>query len=220
MKKISSIGKLILFISICIPVLYTLSIYQSLPATIPIHFNIRGEADGWGDRNSIWLTSIIFPIISIGLYLLLTNISKIDPKKTAGQSPDTLQKIANVSCIFLCALNLIIIHSSLAGSINIGKLMLPLMGLLFMILGNYMHSIKPNYFVGFRLPWTLENEENWRKTHQLVGKLWVAGGFLNTIAALLLPVMTGFIVFFSITTLIVIIPTIYSYNYYKNHKQS
>ena len=220
MKKISLIGKLILLASIGIPVLYTISIYPSLPSTIPTHFNIKGEADAWGNRNDIWLTSIIFPVISIGIYLLLTNISKIDPKKTAGQSPDVLQKIANVICIFMCALNLIIIYSSQAGSINIGKLILPLMGLLFMVLGNYMHSIKPNYFVGFRLPWTLENEDNWRKTHQLVGKVWVLGGFVNVTATLALPVVTGFIAFFSITALMVIIPGIYSYRYYIKHKPS
>jgi uncharacterized membrane protein len=71
--------------------------------------------------------------------------------------------------------------------------MLPLMGLLFSVLGNYMHSIKPNYFVGFRTPWTLENEDNWRKTHQLMARIWVPGGLLITIGTLLLPFMAGFI---------------------------
>jgi uncharacterized membrane protein len=52
------------------------------------------------------------------------------------------------------------------------------MGAFFAVLGNYMHSIKPNYFVGFRTPWTLESEDNWRKTHQLVSKVWVPGGLL------------------------------------------
>jgi uncharacterized membrane protein len=220
MKQISPIGKWILFASICLPVLYTLSIYASLPDSIPIHFNIKGEADRWGGKDSIWLTTLIFPFISVIVYLLLTNISKIDPKKTAGQSPDVMQKIANVIVIFLCVINLAIIHASQAGSFNLSKFMLPMMGLLFMILGNYMNSIKPNYFVGFRLPWTLENEDNWRKTHQLVGKVWVAGGFLNTIVALILPVVTGFIVFFSITALMVFIPAVYSYRYYIKHKQS
>ena len=83
-----------------------------------------------------------------------------------------------------------------------------------------MHSIKPNYFVGFRTPWTLENEDNWRKTHQLVGKLWVPGGILITLAALLLPAKAGFIVFICMISVITIIPGIYSYRYFKNHKQS
>jgi uncharacterized membrane protein len=220
MKKISSIGKLILFTSVCIPVLYVISIYSSLPATIPTHFNIKGEADGWGDKSSIWFITLLFPLISVGQYLLLANISKIDPKKSAGQSPEVLIKIANVICIFLFIINIAIIHSSQAGTFNLGKFILPLMGLLFMILGNYMNSIKPNYFVGFRLPWTLENAENWRKTHQLVGKVWVAGGFLSTLVTLLLPAVTGLIVFFLIIMLMVIIPAVYSYTYYKKHKQS
>ena len=142
----------------------------------------------------------------------------ITPKKTAGQSPELYHKIAITLVIFLCALNITIVYASVNGSFNLNHILLPLMGLLFLVLGNYMHSIKPNYFVGFRLPWTLENEDNWRKTHQLVGKLWVIGGFVIAIATLLLPTKPGFIVFISIAIIITIIPTVYSYRYFKKHQ--
>jgi uncharacterized membrane protein len=59
-----------------------------------------------------------------------------------------------------------------------------------------MHSIKLNHFVGFRIPWALENEENWRKTHRLVGKIWLPGGLLVTVLCLLAPVKAGIILFF------------------------
>jgi uncharacterized membrane protein len=101
---------------------------------------------------------------------------------------------------------------------NIIKLILPLLGLLFLVLGNYMHSVKPNYFIGLRIPWTLENEDNWRKTHQLMGKLWVAGGLLITICTLLLPAEAGFFLLMGITALITIIPAVFSYRYFKKHQ--
>ena len=57
-------------------------------------------------------------------------------------------------------------------------------GLLLCLIGNYMHTIKPNYFAGLRLPWTLNNEDNWRKTHLLAGKLWFVGGLVIAILCL------------------------------------
>ena len=218
MKKPSPLGTLLIFCIMAIPVIYTASIYSSLPETIPIHFAIDGKANGFGNKNMIWFTTLLFAGISALVFLLINNLPKIDPKKTAGQSPELFHKLAVIIVVFMCAINLIIIYATQNGSFNIGNLIFPLVGLLFLVLGNYMHSIKPNYFVGFRLPWTLENEDNWRKTHQLVGKLWVSGGLVITIATLLLPVKAGFIVFIGIMIAITIIPTIYSYRYYKNHQ--
>ncbi|MEO8171832.1 MAG: SdpI family protein, partial [Sediminibacterium sp.] len=103
-------------------------------------------------------------------------------------------------------------------SFNVNKLVLPILGLLFSVLGNYMHSIKPNYFVGFRTPWALENEDNWRKTHQLMARIWVPGGLVITLGTLLLPFEAGYIFMFSITALMVAIPGVFSYRYYKKHE--
>ncbi|HTD42217.1 MAG TPA: SdpI family protein, partial [Mucilaginibacter sp.] len=94
---------------------------------------------------------------------------------------------------------------------------LPVVGLLFAFIGNIMHSIKPNYFAGVRTPWTLEDDDTWRATHRLAGKLWFTGGIALTIAVLLLPVKAGMIVFMSMIAILVLIPVIYSYIYYKKH---
>lgn len=50
-------------------ILYTILIYPSLPAEIPIHYNLKGEADGWGSKKSIFT----FPLM-IGPTLLLTYV--------------------------------------------------------------------------------------------------------------------------------------------------
>lgn len=218
MKKSSLLLSLLMYVLMCIPLAYVASIYSSLPAMIPTHFDMNGKPNAFGEKNSIWFTTTLLAVVSLITYILIRNLPKIDPKKTAGQSPELYQKIAATIVVFLSALNLIIAYATQNGSVNITNLMLPLMGLMFLVLGNYMHSVKPNYFVGFRLPWTLENEDNWRKTHQLVGKLWVGGGLLITISTLLLPPGAGFIVFFSITFIITVIPTVYSYLYFKKHQ--
>ncbi len=218
MKKTTLLGFLLIAGIICLPLVYTASIYSGLPDTIPTHFGIDGKADKFGNKAEIWFITILLSIVSASAYLLISNLSKIDPKRTANQSPEVFHKIAVVVVIFLCAINLVIVYATKTGSISISKLMLPLIGLFFSVLGNYMHSIKPNYFIGFRTPWTLESEDNWRKTHQLVGKVWVPGGILMTITALLLPAKFGFIVFGIILFIMVAIPAIFSYRYFKQHQ--
>jgi uncharacterized membrane protein len=219
MKKTATLETWIVFIIICIPIIYTISVYSALPQTIPIHFDMEGNPNGYAGKDSIWVVMLLMSAVSAGVYLLIKNLPKIDPKKTAGQSPEMYHKIALVLVVFLCAISLMIVYAGVHGSISINHLMLPLLGLFFAVLGNYMHSIKPNYFVGFRTPWTLENEDNWRKTHQLVGKIWVPGGVLITLGSLLLPAKAAFIFFIAMVILMVIIPGIFSYRYYKKHNQ-
>ena len=110
---------------------------------------------------------------------------------------------------------MLIIHSSIAKQFNGGKYIFPSVGLFLAVLGNFMHSIKPNYFIGFRLPWTLENEENWRKTHQLVSKVWVVGGLLIALVTLAINITISIWIALFIIILLVAIPTIYSYQLYK-----
>jgi uncharacterized membrane protein len=94
----------------------------------------------------------------------------------------------------------------------------PLMGIFFVIAGNWMYNIKPNYFVGIRVPWTLENPDNWRATHRMGSKLWVIGGILITICSSFLDGKTAEY-FFMITTLgLAFIPIIYSFLYFKNNR--
>ncbi|HKZ67411.1 MAG TPA: SdpI family protein [Chitinophagaceae bacterium] len=83
-----------------------------------------------------------------------------------------------------------------------------------------MHTIKPNYFAGIRVPWTLNNEENWRKTHLLAGKLWFVGGLVIALVCLLLPANISIITFFTLTMILVVIPIVYSYRLYKNNSEA
>jgi uncharacterized membrane protein len=94
--------------------------------------------------------------------------------------------------------------------------MWPLIGLLFAVIGNYMNNIKPNYFAGLRLPWTLSSDHNWRKAHQLAGKLWFWGGLSAAILSLIIPSPFSIIIFFTILIFLILIPVIYSYRIFKS----
>ena len=202
-----------------IPLVFLAATWKSLPDQVAIHFDLQGHPDRYGNKTELLLMIGILSAVSIGLYFLLSNIYKIDPKKYAVENKGRLQRIAFVISIFISALSCFIVYSTTKGGFELGiRYVFAGVGLLFCFIGNYMHTIKPNYFAGFRVPWTLNNEENWRKTHLLGGKLWFAGGLVIAVVCLVLPNTISIIAFFTITMILVIIPLVYSYRLYKAAK--
>jgi uncharacterized membrane protein len=201
-----------------LPVAYLFFIYSSLPAIVPVHYGIGGKADRFGAKSEIILTQGILLFAALFVYLLLKFLPAIDPKKKVKFGESTFQKMALGIVVFLSALNVAIIFATVHNGFRIDKMILPLTGLLFAFIGNIMHSIKPNYFTGIRTPWTLESEDTWRVTHRLAGKLWFTGGIILTILTLLLPPAAATIVFMCGVGIIVFIPVIYSYIYFKKHQ--
>ncbi|HEX2605934.1 MAG TPA: SdpI family protein [Flavisolibacter sp.] len=212
MKK-NRISIVVMLIAL-LPLAYLAVIWNSLPQVVPVHFNYKMEPDRMGSRSELWVAGGIITVVSMLVYLLLTNIHRIDPKRKNQDQSTTFTKLALGLVIFMAALNGMII-SSAKGTTTIRNLILPLIGLLFAFMGNYMISLKPNYFAGFRLPWTLSSDENWRRTHQLGGKLWFAGGILIAVACLFIPAPASFYLFLVILGVMVIVPAFYSYSLFK-----
>lgn len=199
-----------------IPLLYLFVIWKSLPEKIAMHFDLQGHPDRYGNKTELLVMTGVLALVSIGLFFLLSNIYKIDPKKYAVENKDRLTRMAFVISIFMSALSCFIIYSSAKEGFELGiRYVFAGVGLLICFIGNYMHNIKPNYFAGIRVPWTLNNEENWRKTHLLAGKIWFTGGLALSLLCLLLPDKISLIVFFTLTMILVIIPVVYSYRLYK-----
>lgn len=211
----------LVFLVILVPGIYLAISWNDLPEKIPMHFDLNGNADRYGNKQELLTMVILLPAISLFVYFLLANIYRIDPKKYAEENRVRLKRIAFALVLFLSALTCLIIHSASAGSSTFDiSLVLAAVGLLFAIIGNYLPNLKPNYFAGMRLPWTLENPENWRKTHALAGKLWFAGGILLAITCLFLPARAAMVLFFTVLLILVIIPTVFSYRIYIHQKKS
>lgn len=204
---------------VIIPFAYAFYIYPSLPYKIPTHFNLEGKADGWGSKESIYLLPSIMGFVSIFVYLLMANIKKIDPKRYSSTDDKTYAQFGLFTVAFLSCLSMAILYGTSHSGIPINKLIFPLLGFAFAGMGIYMPKLKQNYYAGFKLPWTLENEENWNATHQLAGKIWTIGGLLQMIGALLLNGQAAFVVFMSITAVMVLIPVGFSYRMFRQGKQ-
>ena len=204
------------FIVMTIPWIYLSIIWNDLPAIIPTHFGWGGKPDAFESKPHIIFIPALFSLMGIGMYFLLRNIYKLDPKKK--YSPTTsgvLAKIAVILVILLCGLSLFIMYWTLHGKVEGMNFFFCGICLFLAYMGNLMHSIKPNYFAGFRLPWTLENEDNWRKTHQLASKIWFIGGIVMAIICLIVSDRLVLFIFIPGILIMTIVPAVYSYKLYK-----
>ena len=214
------LGHFIVALLIGAPFAYSAFIYPQLPGQIPTHFNIEGKADAWGGPESIFIGPGIMGAVSVFVYILMTNLKSIDPKKYDEQNDQLYKNFALLTVAFLSMLSCIIIYTSThADQVNVGNLLLPLLGLSFAGLGWYMPKFRQNYFVGFKLPWTLENVDNWNETHKVAGKIWIYGGLFQAVTSFILPMKFGFICFMTATAVMVIIPAFFSYRMFKRGNQ-
>ena len=197
---------------ILVPCIYLAFLWNSLPEKVPTHWNYKGEIDRWGDKYSLIGLLFLLPVLT---YLLLLIIPKIDPKKRIDLMGGKYYQIKFILVLMMSLLSMFIIHLTKNESISNPNLIFALMGILIVVMGNYFKVIQPNYFLGIRTPWTLENKEVWRSTHTFASKLWFTGGLLIIIGGIFLPDEFFLMVFLSIIGLIVIVPMIYSYLKYK-----
>lgn len=212
--------KRLVWLVMLIPAVYLAIAWNSLPETIVMQYDFQGRPTRYGGKNELLGFTALLIVVSALVYLLLTNMYKIDPKKLAAENKDRLYRIAFAVVVFMAAIECMIIYTSITGGIRFSiGLVFSGVGLLFAFIGNYMPNMKPNYFAGLRLPWTLENEVNWKKTHLLAGKLWFAGGLVIAVICLFTSSTISLIVFSAVMMVLIIIPTVFSYRLYKRQKQ-
>jgi uncharacterized membrane protein len=197
---------LILWIVIIIPAVYLASLWNILPEKVPVHWDIHGEVNRYGGKTELLFITLL-PFL---MYLLFMVIPKIDPKNKLKNMGSKYSGLRSVMIVFMSALAMVVIYTGKNETFP-GNMMLILIGGLFTLLGNYFKTIKANYFIGIRTPWTLENETVWKETHLLGGKLWFAGGIAIILSVIFLPENISSVVFAIITAIIIIVPVVYSY---------
>src|ERR1700712_3362004 len=177
----------IVWLIMLLPAAYLAVLWKQIPQTVPMHFDLKGNIDRYGTKNELLTLIASLTALSAVVYLIITNIYKIDPKKYAFQNKGRLQNLGFSLSLYFSAIWIMLIYEIAHNNVSMTmKFVFIAMGLLFALLGNNMYNLQPNYFAGIRLPWTLENEDNWKKTHHLAGRLWFFGGIFFAALVLLL----------------------------------
>jgi len=195
------------------PIFVGLILWNKLPQTFATHWGIDGQPDGW---SSTATSVFLLPLIMLAVqWLCIFGTSVLD--KSNRNKNEKVQKlmfwiipfISNFACGTVYA-------------IALGKEFAPmapvaLMGILFILMGNYMPKTRMNATIGIKIPWTYSSEENWNATHRFAGKVWVLGGIALLFSMLLPDRWTVAVMLLSILIL-VILPVVYSIRYYRMQK--
>jgi len=187
--------------------------YPYLPAKLPIHWNIRGEIDGYMTKNIF--SALFFPLLALVMWVTFLILPELDPKKAKyGAFMKEYHGIKLIIIALFAFIYGLIIAAALGVPVAMATVLPCAIGVLFVYLGNIMGKIRQNHFVGFKLPWTLSNEEVWNRTHRLGGKLMVISGVL-TIGGSFAGPEVAMITLIGTLLLMVTITMVYSYRTYK-----
>jgi uncharacterized membrane protein len=215
MNTKSSSNEAFLLVLLLLPFVYLGLIWTQLPATIPGHYGPNGKPDRYDSKEQL---ALAMGALTVFLYVVFRFVPRLDPRKNLNSA--LYQKIRWVILVFWAAFLAWFWTISWKGiePETLGVSTLVGVGLLIACLGNLMHSVKPNYFVGIRTPWTLESETVWRKTHHLGSRVMVAGGVLSAAAALFIPMPYTIAVVMGLFVVAILVPVVYSYIYYRQEK--
>ena len=190
-------------IIILLPILAGLILWEQLPEQIPTHWNAAGEIDGWSSKS---FAVFGLPAIMLAVQWLCVLGTAADPKKNA-HPQKVLQLVLWIVPVISGLMFALTYAVALGKSVRVEMIMPIFVGLVLTIVGNYLPKCKQNYTIGIKIPWTLNNEENWNKTHRFAGWLWTIGGIL----IMLTGIFGGFWIFAIIVAMMVLVPILYSY---------
>ena len=201
---------LISSIVILLPILFGLIFWNELPEQITTHWGIDGKPDGWSNR--------YFAVFALPIFILITHwlciFCTVKDPKNQNQNNKVFGIVIWITPLISLFLSAVVYSASFGKEINIISITLMLIGVMFVIIGNYLPKCKQNHTIGIRIKWTLQNEENWNATHRISGKVWVIGGILFMLAIFLPNYIIPWMISISIAML-TLLPFIYSYQYHK-----
>ena len=182
--------------------------YNNLPERVATHWNYAGEVDAYGSGQT---QAIAIPLMILGMYLLFLLMPYLDPKKERYEQFSKVYHIFKAMMIgLLTIVYFVVCLNGLGYNLPVGVIIPGLIGLLFIVIGNYMAKLKLNWFVGIRTPWTMSSEEVWNKTHRFGGKMFILAGLLM-IAGIVVPNSWKLAVF--IITMILLLGGTIGYSY-------
>lgn len=195
---------------ILLPVVIGLVIWNFLPEQIATHWGMNNKPDGWSGR---YMAIFGLPVMMLALHWLciffVTRDSK--NKEQNGKVFSMVLWIIPIISLVVCGSTYV---TALGKDVNMAMIMQIILGVLFVVMGNYMPKCKQNSTIGVRVTWTLHNEENWNKTHRFAGRLWFFCGML-LLLTIFLPTEKYAAIYFILILLMALAPMIYSYVYYR-----
>jgi uncharacterized membrane protein len=205
------------FVIALLAVAFSIWAWPRLPEVITTHWNMKGEADGYSSR---LLGAGLLPLFLAVLPLIFRVLPRIDPRgENYVKFSAAYWLIANSIVLFLAGIHVVVLLNAMGTPVDVNLMVGAGVGLLLMVIGNYLGKVQPNWFLGIRTPWTLASEPVWRKTNRTAGWLFVLAGLVITASAFVPLLPTVLIMGISIT-IAAVIPVVQSYVLWKRERSN
>lgn len=191
------------------PIIIGIILWDRLPDKIATHFGADNTPNGWSSK----VVAVFgLPLVIFALEWVCMLATKLDPKYR-NIDDSVMMKIVLwlMPCLSIMMASITYTYA-LGKEIQVGFIVILFMGALFVVMGNYLPKCKQSYTMGIKLPWTLNSEENWNRTHRLGGKVWVAAGMIMMLTSF----FESPFIMLAVVLVAVITPTVYSYKLYKD----
>ncbi len=208
-KKINS--TLIVTTLICLlPAILALLLYDKLPAEIAVHFDAAGAPDNYLPKaQAVFGLPLFFAGINLFTHFMLDH----DPRRE--NTPAAMRLVVKWAVPLISVVVMAItLFMALGAKVPVTMLVTGLVGVVIVVCGYYLPKCRRNYTVGIKLPWTLDSEENWNKTHRFAGPVWVVGGLLFIATSFFDAMYLGL----GIIIALVVLPAVYSYRIFRNQR--
>lgn len=200
---------------ILLPLLAGLILWNKLPEQMITHWGADGNADGWSSR--------AFAVFGLPLFILamhwLCALFTAKDSKNKDQNKKVFGMVLWICPIVSLFAGAAIYAAALGKAFDMNMIGLLLIGLMFVVIGNYLPKCKQNHTIGIKVMWTLSDEENWNATHRFGGKVWVIGGLLLMACAFLPETAIPWAVVL-LLPILAVTPVVYSYIYYRRQRKS
>ena len=197
-------------IVILLPILFGLIKWNKLPDTFITHWGADGAADGFSSKA---FAVFFIPVLLLAFQFFCVWITDRTNRGNK-QNPKVMNLVFCIMPVISLLVNGMLYAVALGRTFDASILLPVILGLLFVIIGNYMPKCTRNTTVGIKVIWALNNEENWNATHRFAGKVWVISGLIAAFSGLL-PMYIGYPIVFVALIGGGLIPTLYSYLYYR-----
>ena len=157
-------------------------VWPSAPEQIPVHWGLSGEPDRYGGKVEGLL---LLPLITLGVYLFMLFLPRVDPRRANYALFEGAYRMLRLSMVVLLALVYGFILLCVRGvELDVAVVVPVLVGGFFLVIGNLLGKIRPNWFVGVKTPWTLSSRRSWVKTHRMSGWTFVLLGLAFVVMGL------------------------------------
>ncbi len=163
-----------------LPILVGVLLWNRLPDVMATHFDSSNKANGFESK---FFAVFGLPLILLAVQWVAAFVTANDPRKQ-NISPKMFSLILWIVPLTSLICGAAIYTFNLGLTLNFYLVVQLFLGVLFIVIGNFLPKARQNYTIGIKLPWTLANEENWNRTHRLAGFVWVIGGILMVVLTL------------------------------------